>query len=322
MTPGPSDDYFEVLVDVGNPKLDSLPNQSPTEHQRIENGSSVTRPTGNLPSMKTIESQPMTNRARSENNVDPIYKQCNISSRRSESLSRSTDSIPKPSVEYQWNLRNMQLSSQTNNFHPNIVRPYKKFSSSMIPLPLKPAIVSMKFSAKKMNKITINSAQLSKMKKELQFRNGFKSEPKIGNEGSDDDSEKDCVNVEDSFKCSVHLSDPSLLNIPPDKSGIAFYIDLHGHCSKRGCFIYGNCLESENEMIANVLFPKLISLNSAHFDFSGCNFSVKNMYTRDKRDGNSKEGAGRVAIWKHLGIVHSYTLECNYNTGRIVNAVS
>lgn len=53
-----------------------------------------------------------------------------------------------------------------------------------------------------------------------------------------------------------------------------------------------------------MLFPKLISLNSAHFDFTGCNFSEKNMYAKDKRDGQSKEGSGRVAIYKASGIIH------------------
>lgn len=55
-----------------------------------------------------------------------------------------------------------------------------------------------------------------------------------------------------------------------------------------------------------MLFPKLISMNSAHFDFTGCNFSEKNMYAKDKRDGQSKEGSGRVAIYKALGIIHRY----------------
>lgn len=53
-----------------------------------------------------------------------------------------------------------------------------------------------------------------------------------------------------------------------------------------------------------MLYPKLISLNSAHFDFQGCNFSEKNMYARDRRDGQSKEGSGRVAIHKASGIIH------------------
>lgn len=35
----------------------------------------------------------------------------------------------------------------------------------------------------------------------------------------------------------------------------------------------------------------------------------------------SREGSGRVAVYKLTGLVHSYTLECNYNTGRLVNSV-
>ncbi|NXT84276.1 CBPC5 protein, partial [Zapornia atra] len=109
--------------------------------------------------------------------------------------------------------------------------------------------------------------------------------------------------------------------IPPQDSGLAYYVDLHGHASKRGCFMYGNSFSNENDQVENMLFPKLIALNSPYFDFTGCNFSEKNMYARDKRDGQSKEGSGRVAVYKALGIIHSYTLECNYNTGRSVNSI-
>ncbi|XP_044145947.1 LOW QUALITY PROTEIN: cytosolic carboxypeptidase-like protein 5 [Bufo gargarizans] len=116
-------------------------------------------------------------------------------------------------------------------------------------------------------------------------------------------------------------SNEATTSVPPQESGIAFYVDLHGHASKRGCFMYGNYFTDENEQMENLLYPKLISLNSAHFDFMGCNFSEKNMYAKDKRDGQSKEGSGRVAIHKATGIVHSYTLECNYNTGRCVNTI-
>ncbi|NXU50967.1 CBPC5 protein, partial [Turnix velox] len=107
-------------------------------------------------------------------------------------------------------------------------------------------------------------------------------------------------------------------SIPPQDSGLAYYVDLHGHASKRGCFMYGNNFPDENDQVENMLFPKLISLNSPHFDFTGCNFSEKNMYARDKRDGQSKEGSGRVAIYKALGIIHRC---CNYNTGRAVNSI-
>ncbi|XP_042659123.1 cytosolic carboxypeptidase-like protein 5 [Tyto alba] len=98
--------------------------------------------------------------------------------------------------------------------------------------------------------------------------------------------------------------------IAPQDSGLAYYVDLHGHASKRGCFMYGNSFSDENDQVENMLFPKLISLNSPHFDFTGCNFSEKNMYARDKRDGQSKEGSGRVAVYKALGIIHSRCSVC------------
>lgn len=47
-----------------------------------------------------------------------------------------------------------------------------------------------------------------------------------------------------------------------------------------------------------------------------CNLSG---FSRGKRDGLSKEGSGRVAIYKMTGLNKSYTLEGNYNTGNYVN---
>uniref|UniRef100_A0A8C6SH06 Cytosolic carboxypeptidase-like protein 5 n=1 Tax=Neogobius melanostomus TaxID=47308 RepID=A0A8C6SH06_9GOBI len=109
--------------------------------------------------------------------------------------------------------------------------------------------------------------------------------------------------------------------VPSKEGGVAYYVDLHGHASKRGCFMYGNNLPDESQQVENMLYPKLIAVNSAHFDFLGCNFSEKNMYARDKRDGQSKEGSGRVAVHKSIGLLHSYTLECNYNTGKSMNSI-
>lgn len=47
----------------------------------------------------------------------------------------------------------------------------------------------------------------------------------------------------------------------------------------------------------------------------------KHTFCRDRRDGMSREGSGRVAVLKLTGLVRSYTLECNYNTGRLVNVL-
>ena len=102
---------------------------------------------------------------------------------------------------------------------------------------------------------------------------------------------------------------------------LMFYVDLHGHATKRGCFMYGNSLDFERQ-ISNCLFPKLISLNSAFFEMNACNFTERNMYTKGKSDNLSKDGSGRVAIFKETNLTHCYTLECNYNSGKKVNKIS
>ena len=89
-----------------------------------------------------------------------------------------------------------------------------------------------------------------------------------------------------------------------NQSGIALYVDLHAHATKRGVFMYGNYFSNAAEQAENMLFPKLVSLNSPHLDFEHCVFSEKNMYAADKRDGLSKEGSGRVAMHKATGLIH------------------
>ncbi|XP_063360646.1 cytosolic carboxypeptidase-like protein 5 [Cydia amplana] len=111
---------------------------------------------------------------------------------------------------------------------------------------------------------------------------------------------------------------------PPPKpkepeSGLFLYIDLHGHASKKGIFMYGNHFEDSEASVECMLLPRIMSLNNMHFHFSSCNFTERNMYLKDRRDGMSREGSGRVAVLKATGLVRSYTLECNYNTGRLVN---
>ena len=167
-----------------------------------------------------------------------------------------------------------------------------------------------------------SGATMSNISSERQGKLDGKIHFEIGNEGSDDDDADFTPQNGGPTKYASHLSDKALLDIHHSMSGIAFYVDLHGHASKRGCFIYGNHIDDEAMQVDNVTYTKLISLNSQHFDFDGCNFTEKNMYAKDRHDQSSKEGAGRVAIFKAIGIVHSYTLECNYNMGRITNVLS
>jgi len=45
------------------------------------------------------------------------------------------------------------------------------------------------------------------------------------------------------------------------------------------------------------------------------------MYCKDRNDHVSKEGAGRVAIFKATKNPYSWTLECNYNSSRVLNVI-
>ena len=90
------------------------------------------------------------------------------------------------------------------------------------------------------------------------------------------------------------------------QSGVAAYIDLHAHASKRGCFMYGNYFKDQAEHVECMLLPCLVSLNSANFDFNHCLFSERNMYAGDRKNGCSKEGSGRVALYKATGIIHRF----------------
>lgn len=99
------------------------------------------------------------------------------------------------------------------------------------------------------------------------------------------------------------------------------FVDLHAHPSKRGCFMFGNNLTGADALKA-MLLPKLISMNSLNFDFLECSFSDKIMKCKDKNDGLSREGCGRVSIGKLTGLPNCYTLECNYVGGRTINRLT
>jgi hypothetical protein len=46
------------------------------------------------------------------------------------------------------------------------------------------------------------------------------------------------------------------------------------------------------------------------------------MNIKDKKDGLSREGAGRVAMYKATNNPMCYTLECNYASGKLINSIS
>ena len=93
---------------------------------------------------------------------------------------------------------------------------------------------------------------------------------------------------------------------------LGFYVDLHAHANKRGCFAYGNALPTAEERARQLAYCKLVSLNCAHFDVAACNFAEKNMCAKDKVGGASKEGSGRVSLYRDTGCARIFTVEASY----------
>jgi len=63
-------------------------------------------------------------------------------------------------------------------------------------------------------------------------------------------------------------------------------------------------------------------MNCVNFDFNESLFTEKMMNIKDKKDNLSREGSGRVGIYKATKCTHCYTLECNYATGKVFNSLS
>ena len=60
-----------------------------------------------------------------------------------------------------------------------------------------------------------------------------------------------------------------------------FYVDCHAHSNKRGCFLFGNALDLAPEMLANVLYARLMQNNCRWFDFEGCEREIPSEMSRD-----------------------------------------
>lgn len=102
---------------------------------------------------------------------------------------------------------------------------------------------------------------------------------------------------------------------------LALYIDLHAHASKRGCFVFGNAWEDDATQALGLLYPKLLSLNSVHFDFPSCDFTSRSMHSGNRQDGTTKGGTGRVALAASGSLVECYTLEASYCMGLTLNHI-
>lgn len=71
-------------------------------------------------------------------------------------------------------------------------------------------------------------------------------------------------------------------------SRLSFYFDLHAHNAKKGAFIYGNAINDFVEQVESQVFCKLFALNHSGFEYEYCNFSIKQMNSKDKNEERTK----------------------------------
>jgi hypothetical protein len=98
-----------------------------------------------------------------------------------------------------------------------------------------------------------------------------------------------------------------------DDRELILFCDLHGHSRKMNVFMYG----CENKKTWSLrlrerVFPRMLWRNASVFSFSDCSFKVS----------KQKENAGRVVVWRELGLTNSYTMEasfCGADFGRYAN---
>ncbi|KAJ3260462.1 Cytosolic carboxypeptidase-like protein 5 [Boothiomyces macroporosus] len=102
---------------------------------------------------------------------------------------------------------------------------------------------------------------------------------------------------------------------------VKYYIDLHGHANKAGSFLFGNWLPNIKQQYEQLLFAKYCLINNPLFDFGECDFAPKAMLpstiqppVEQLKDNPemTKDGTGRVAIYRLTGATHCYTFEANY----------
>lgn len=83
----------------------------------------------------------------------------------------------------------------------------------------------------------------------------------------------------DNFYCSKEPEKHTKIDfVKKQNSALCLYIDMHGHASKKGIFMYGNHFEDPNDSLACMLLPKLMSINNSNFHFSSCNFTERFMH--------------------------------------------
>ncbi|EPY16032.1 metallo-peptidase, Clan MC, Family M14 [Strigomonas culicis] len=100
---------------------------------------------------------------------------------------------------------------------------------------------------------------------------------------------------------------------------LSLFVDMHAHANRKGTFLYGNGLEGKRQ-VQNLLYAKLVALNTPYLEFTSCNYSEANMFAVSK-SGKGKESSARIVWYLETGCVHSYAIEASHVAGRFLNTL-
>lgn len=101
------------------------------------------------------------------------------------------------------------------------------------------------------------------------------------------------------------------------RGDLRWYTDMHAHAKDRGCFLYGNLQPSDDEFCWSVAYGHAVQMNCPHVDIDKCLWSTAPAPKADQPDYDS----GRGQMGRCCKLPLAYTLECNYNTGRLCRPV-
>jgi len=102
------------------------------------------------------------------------------------------------------------------------------------------------------------------------------------------------------------------------RGDVKYYADMHAHAGVRGCFLYGNMQPTEEAFFWSVAYGHAVQLNCPHLDIDKCAWST----APGPKPGQPDYGSGRGQMGRCCKVPLAYTLECNYNTGRLCRPVA
>ncbi|CAG9326272.1 unnamed protein product [Blepharisma stoltei] len=90
-----------------------------------------------------------------------------------------------------------------------------------------------------------------------------------------------------------------------EANDVALYCDLHAHAKKKNVFMYGCCTTpkcDKTKKLTAMLTPVFMAKANSKFSYKNTHYRLE----------KQKESTARIVLFKQLGIINSYTMECSF----------